>query len=404
MKISLFRKIDYWVGIPLCLLFSGLDYILKLFYFKRKKTEPVKKVLFIKFSELGAVILAYPLLKRIKDNFPGADLYFVTSEKNKGIFVILGGVIPDENIFTIRENSIWLFMADTFRMVFNLRKKNIDVVFDLEFFSRFSAILAYLSKAHKKIGFYRYTFEGLYRGNFFSHKIQYNPLNHVSKTYLSLSQVINVENKETPELEERFNDYERSFPKYVSEEKARERIEEKLNELGISAGKRIFLINPGEIILPIRNWPLENFVSLSSKILGSEDNCIVIIGTHAAAERTELILKRIANPRCVSLIEQINLAELMELFGNSYALISNDCGLAHLATLTSIKKFIIFGPESPHVFGPLGDNNYIIYSNWLCSPCFSVLNHRNSACVNNKCLEAITPENVYVLIQESLRH
>lgn len=398
------RRIDYWGGILVCFLLSGWHYFSKLIYSKKKVTKPINKALFIKFSELGAVILAYPLLKRIKDIFPNTELYFVTFEKNKGIFAILGGVIPEENIFTIRENSIWLFMADTFKTITNLRRKKIDAVFDLEFFSRFSAILAYLSKAPKTIGFYRYTFEGLYRGNFLSHKIQYNPLNHISKTYLLLSRVINAENKETPELEERISNYELIFPKYVSEEKARGRIEEKLNELGISAGKRIFLINPGEMVLPIRNWPLENFISLSSKLLECEDNCIIIIGTHAAAEKSELILKKIANPRCRSLIEQINLGELMELFGNSYALICNDCGLAHLATLTSIKKFIIFGPENPHVFSPLGDNNYIIYSNWPCSPCFSVLNHRNSACANNKCLKAITPENVYELVQESLRH
>ncbi len=404
MKINLVRRIDYWAGVPVCFLLSGWNYISKLIYAKKAGIRPVNKVLFIKLSELGAVILAYPLLKRIKDNFPNTDLYFVTFEKNKGVFAILGGVIPDENIFTIRENSMWLFMADTFRTVMKLRQKKIDVVFDLEFFSRFSSILAYLSKAPKKIGFYCYSFEGLYRGNFLSHKVQYNPLNHISKTYLSLSRLINAENKETPELEERVSDYELIFPKYVSEEKERERITKELNELGISAGKRIFLINPGEMILPIRNWSLENFVILSRKLLEDEENCIVIIGTNVAAEKSELILKRIANPRCVSLIEQTSLEELMELFGNSYALISNDCGLAHLAMLTSIKKFIIFGPESPHVFGPLGNNNYIIHSNWPCSPCFSVLNHRNSACVNNKCLAAITPENVYALIQESLKH
>lgn len=54
------------------------------------------------------------------------------------------------------------------------------------------------------------------------------------------------------------------------------------------------------------------------------------------------------------LIEQTELKELMELFCTANALISNDCGLTDLATLTSISKFIIFGPESPQIFPSWG--------------------------------------------------
>ena len=83
-------------------------------------------------------------------------------------------------------------------------------------------------------------------------------------------------------------------------------------------------------------------------------------------------------------------------------LISNDFGLAHLAMLTTIKEFIIFGPESPEIFRSLKKDANIIYSNWPCSPCLSVFNHRNSACRDNKCLKAIEPNDVYELIKNSL--
>ena len=60
----------------------------------------------------------------------------------------------------------------------------------------------------------------------------------------------------------------------------------------------------------------------------------------------------ISNSRCMDFTGKTSLEELMELFLISEALISNDCGLVHLAMLTKIKKFILFGPESPQVFGP----------------------------------------------------
>ena len=54
------------------------------------------------------------------------------------------------------------------------------------------------------------------------------------------------------------------------------------------------------------------------------------------------------------------------------------------------------------VYGPLGENTWIIYSGLPCSPCLSVFNHRNSICKDNKCLKKIKPNEVYELIEPHL--
>jgi ADP-heptose:LPS heptosyltransferase len=403
MNIKLMRSLDYWLGLPLCFVLSNLNCILKLAPYRKKDSLPVRNALFIKLSELGAIILAYPLLRRLKEEYCSAELFFVTFEKNRSIFALLEGIVPEKNILTIRDDSIFAFALDTMRIIKKLRHRKIDIVFDLEFFSRFSAILTYLVKAGKRIGFYRYTFEGLYRGELLTHKIQYNPLSHMSKTFLSLSQAIKKESKSTPELDEGLNEKEIIFPKYVSKKEIKENLYNKLNSSALNKTKRLFLLNPGEGILPLREWPLENFITLSQLILKNSNNSIIIVGTEGAVRKGELILEAVNNSNCINFIGKTSLEELMELFETADALISNDCGLAHLAMLTTIKKFIIFGPESPQVFGPLGHNNWIIYSNWPCSPCLSVLNSRNSACQDNVCLKVIRPEYVYELIGNSLK-
>ena len=397
------RKIDYWLGIPCCFLITALKYILKLFSLKSKKDKPVKKILFVKFLELGAIILAYPLLKQLKSSYPSAELFFVTFYKNKDIFHLLQDIIPDNHVLVIREKPR-LFILDTFLVIKRLRKEKIDIVFDLEFFSRFSALFSYLVKSEKIIGFYHYSFEGLYRGNLLTHKIQYNPLNHITKNYLSFSFVIEQAEKTSPQMERKVTNDRVTFPLYTSNNQIRKRLLFKLKDLGvnIAEGKdRIFLINPGEGILPLREWPIENFIYLSKLILEERKHYIVIVGTEGAEKKARDMLKNINNPRCVSLVNQTELDELMELFVISDSLISNDCGLAHLAMLAPIRKFILFGPESPQVFGPLAPNSYPVYSNWSCSPCLSVLNHRDSACEDNQCLKIINPEYVYNLILEN---
>ena len=398
MNVDKARKIDYWLGIPLCFLLSIPGYFFKILRIKPKPDKAPEKIVFIKLSELGAIVLSYPLLSRIKKEYPSAELFFLTFEKNKGIFKLFDGMIEDNNILTIRETTPLVFVLDTLKVIWKLRKKGIDIIFDLEFFSRFSAIISYLSGSKKRVGLHHYTFEGLYRGSLLTHKMQYNPLNHVSKTYLSFAQVVSADFKDHPELDSAIIEKELVFPEYASKIKIKESIEKKLNNAGIGIKRRIFLLNPGEGVLPLREWPLDSFISLSNLILQDNSNYVLTIGTEGATKKSGLMRGAISNSRCIDFTGKTSLEELMELFLISEALISNDCGLVHLAMLTGIKKFILFGPESPQVFGPIGKNNHIIYSNWPCSPCLSALNHRRSLCGDNKCLKIINPKTVYQLI------
>lgn len=406
MNIEFMRYIDRWLGMPLCLLLSGLNFISRIMRFSfRIKSEIIapQKILFIKLSEMGAIVLTYPLLKRIKEEYPSAEIFFLTFEKNRSIFKLLKGVVPDRNVLTIQEESFWLFLLDTFKIAGKIRKERIDIIFDLDFFSRFTAILTYVSNADVRIGFYRYTFEGLYRGNLLTHNIQYNPLIHISRLYLSLLQVVKKEKKNTPELEGIVKDKELTLPEFVSTAEIGKRVEDKLGECGANKEDRLFLINPGEGTLPLREWPSENFIVLSKKLLEDSNNRAIIIGTKDAFKKADLLFRAVNNERCINLVGQTSLLELLELFNIADALISNDCGLAHLASLTPIQKFIIFGPESPHIFSPLGKNKQIIYSGLPCSPCLSILNHRSSACKDNKCLKVIRPDDIYALIRNVLR-
>lgn len=401
MTTKLMRHIDYWLGIPLCLLLTGIKYIKKFIAFKKKKTTIPQRILFIKLSEMGSIILGRPFINKIKNEYLKTEIYFLTFEKNKSLFEILDGV-PYCNILTIREEKIHLFILDTLRVIKKIRREKIDIVFDLEFFSRFAAILTYLSGAPKRIGFHRYTMEGLYRGNLLTHKVQYNPLLHISKSYLSLWQTGKRDKKTTPELKETIEDKEIFLPRFISSEEAKRQIWSKLKKLGIDERARLLLINPGEGNIPLREWPLENFIALVKMLLEDIANFIIIIGTQEIAEKAELVCSSVNNKRCLDLANKTTLSEVLSLFNISEALITNDCGLAHLASLTSIKKFIFFGPESPQIFSPLGDNARIIYSNLACSPCLSAFNHRRSACKDNQCLKRIRPDEVYELIRANL--
>lgn len=402
MTIHLMRRVDYFLGIPICFFLTIIKCFSGVFIFRRKEGKIRKRALIIKLSEMGSIVLASPFIKKIEEEYSAQNTFFLTFESNKTLFQIFG-LIPDENILTISDNSVFLFIRDTLRAVNRIRREKIDIVFDLELFCRFTAILSYLSSAPRKVGFYPYYVEGLYRGEFLTHKIQYNCRIHMSKSYLALWQAAKEPLKNTPPLAEQILDNEISLPKIIAAKEVKSAWD-KLKELSpeINYKNRLLLLNPGEGKIPLREWPLENFIALAGKLLEDEKNYIIIIGFQMISKKTQILCKSVNNERCRDLSNKTSLTELFDLYGISTLLVTNDGGLAHLASLSPIKKFVFFGPESPHLYSPLGNNTQIIYSDLPCSPCFSAFNHRESACRDNKCLQAIKVDDVYKLIEQHL--
>ena len=121
-------------------------------------------------------------------------------EKNRASVDILN-LVPRENVLTIREKSLGSFLADVIKTVVRMHRERIDVVFDLELFTRVTAILTYLSGAPVRVGFHKFRMEGLYRGNLHTHKIQYNFQQHISKSFLSFLDVLRYPAKDWPSLD-----------------------------------------------------------------------------------------------------------------------------------------------------------------------------------------------------------
>ena len=154
MSNELMRKIDYLLGSPLCFILDTIGYIFKpIFFFKKNNVNKeskvnLKKILFIKLSEMGSIILAYPLIEQVKKELPKADMFFLTFNKNRSAVEVLN-ILPSGNILTIKDESPFLFIISTLKIILRLRRDKIDMIFDLELFSRFTAILTHLSHASK---------------------------------------------------------------------------------------------------------------------------------------------------------------------------------------------------------------------------------------------------------------
>ncbi len=400
MKFDTAKLIDRWIGVPACLLFSIFEAGRRLFFFKEEvPSATVGRVLVIGLSEMGSNILAYSAIQKIKTSYPQALVYFLVFEENKEAIALLGNIEP-EKILAIRNTNLRTLFVDTLRFLKAARREAIDTVIDMELFSRYSSMLSYLSRARRRVGFHGYSIAGLYRGHLHTHQVQFNPHEHISKNFLALVKALTADPQDQPLLKVSLEACDLDFPDFNVEAGAKERMWDRLRHEapGMTNKHKIVLINPDTMTrLPLRRWPLGNYVELAERLLKEPDVYVISIGigSHNAT-------LNIQSERHINWIGKTSLRELIDLCSISKVLVSHDSGAVHLASVTTIATVVMFGPETPLLYSPLNQNNEVITRNLFCSPCFSPFNNRTSSCRDNACMKAITVDEVFDAVKRKL--
>jgi len=402
MHIDTMRFVDRWAGMPLTFF---LTLLMKLHRLVRPQ-PPVapRHILFLELSEMGSTILVDPALRKMRSRRE-CELYFAIFHKNRASLDLLG-TIPATNIFTLRESNILLLLLDTLRFLFWTRKNRIDTVIDLELFSRFTALLTGASGAVNRVGFYSFHNEGLYRGELLTHRVLYNPHIHIAKNFIALVNALLCNRSELPFSKEAVDDDEIRLPVLdfsPEEQKAIHGLIQDRAPLYDRNRHRLVLINPNASeLLPQRRWMPERYDGLIDNILAeAEDILVLITGAPGERQEAEAMCGRTGSNRCINFAGATPLQQLPVLYSMAELMVTNDSGPGHFSSITRLPTFVLFGPETPALYGSLG-NSTPIFAGLACSPCVSAANHRKTPCTDNKCLQAITVDQVFSLVKPLL--
>ena len=399
MNPDCMRKIDRYVGIP-------VTFVATLFWkgwrlFSRPKPQTPKRILFVELSEMGSTILADPAMRKARDHCK-AELFFVIFRKNRASLKLLQ-TIPEENIFVINESGLGSIMIDVFRFWRWARRHRLDTAVDLELFSRFSALLCWLSGAVNLVGFYAFHDEGLYRGGFLSHRVAYNPHIHISKNFVALVNALISPKPEFPYSKTVVSDAEIVLPVVQPSQLAILAMRAKVKSIMPhydEAAHRLVLINPNSSeLLPQRRWHPDNYLQLIRQVLARYSDVLVLItGAPSESAGASALVSSVNHERCGNLTGHLILEELPVLYTISALMVTNDSGPGHFSAITRMPTMVLYGPETPKLYGSLG-NAYSVYAGLACSPCVSATNHRKTGCTDNVCLQSITPEMVLTIAQ-----
>ena len=394
MRPQTIRIIDYWLGVPLCALLTLCRLILPA------RRPPIRKVLFLKFIEQGATVLAQDAVARATALVGRDNVYFCVFESNRAILDVLD-MVPRSNVIGIRDRGLATCLLDFLKALRTVRAAGIDTTIDMEFFSRASAIFAFLTGATTRVGLHRFNSELPYRGDLMTHRLQYNPYLHVSTQYALLVEALHHDPTDWPMLKVPLPTTpvpaRTTRPSFAPTDEETRRIRGRLTPAAAADVPRpLVLLNPNASdMLPMRRWPEDRFVELGQRMLARYPTALVVI-TGAPSEQAgaDAVCERIRSDRAISLAGRTTLRELLTLYALADAMVTNDSGPAHFASLTPLPTIVLFGPETPRLFASLSPSTVVIWKELACSPCVSVFNHRFTPCRNNVCMQSITVDEV----------
>jgi ADP-heptose:LPS heptosyltransferase len=399
---DMMRRLDCWIGIPLCwaltLLRRSRARLSAFFSVPAVQPAAPRRVLFVLLSECGSMVLADPALRSLAGDAK-VEPFLLTFEHNRPALAITG-TLPDNRIFSLRADSLFTLFTDFWRWLRWLRQCEIDSIVDLELFACLTAVLCACSGLRRRVGFHAAAGGvGRYRGDLYTHKVAYDPQQHISLNYFALADAV-LERKPAP-------DPVLPLPaQRVLQMAEVDAVQSLFSNVLPDSGEspaRMVLINPNASeLLPQRRWPVPHFLELIRLLLQRHANLnVLLIGGPSDLATTAAIAASVANPRCVDIAGRLGLPELPALFAAATVMVSNDSGPAHFAAVSDLPVVVLFGPETPTLYRPLGQAT-VLSAGLPCSPCVNVGNQRRSSCRDNRCMRSIAVDTVLAAVEAIL--
>jgi heptosyltransferase-3 len=377
MLVSTMRTVDRYAGVPLCWATGVWNDVVRV------SIPQPRTILVMKFFGLGSILLTTPFLSMLRSQFPTARVLYLSFSPN---LELLKKLPFQMERLTISTSSLKSFVIDTFRVLRYIRRAKIDVVFDLEFFSKFSTLVSVLSRATMRVGYDLPTF---WRRSNLTHPIPLDHSRHVTKVFLQQLDAFGISHRE----DIRLSQFEASVEDRISME----------HKLGIaSEGVDLIAvnINAGSTSLE-RRWDATNFFELIESLHNENPSRhFFLIGNEAERRYIERSLSAFAHLRgsVENVAGTLSVGELIALLQRSRFLLTNDSGPMHLASAVGTPVIALFGPESPQFYGPVGEAR-ILYKGIHCSPCLNVYNAKLFVCpYDARCMKEISVDEVLAAV------
>lgn len=313
----------------------------------------IKKILVISLSNLGDVILTFPVIDILKRDFPHCELSIVVGHKASALF--------DGNPHIYKVHVFDKHGSIKYKMFWTLalRREGFDLVVDL-----------------------RNTFIP------FMIKTRYRTPPHTSKV-----KSYHMKTKHLSCLKTVFDfqaEAKMSYALFIKEED-RQHVDTLLKGK-IASDQKIVVVSPGAAD-QIKRWIQDGFVELCDRLIQSYSVKIIFVGDSTDRKIAQNIIDKMKH-ESINLCGQISLTQLACVLERCFFAIVNDSGVMHMASYLDKPVLAIFGPTDPQRYGPWSSRSCVIQKKSVCPACQSP-----GKGYGHECMESISPDDVFDLIK-----
>lgn len=299
----------------------------------------MEHILVIRFSSLGDIVLAEPIIRSLRQRFPEAKLSFLTKERYADILTLFGVL---DHVYALPEDGNLQDIITT------LRHEGVSLVIDLHRNLRSGRVrraLRVRSACSRKEWWRR----------FCSVRLKWLAArpSHAVERYAAALRRLNIE---VGELAPHLSLPEEQQSWWRDEQQSR----------GVRSGYGVFAVGAAHETkaAPLALWQdiyyeLRQYYSQSPLIMGAPGEMELLSDCALALEAPKS-----------RIVAEESICRAAAVLADATFLISNDSGLAHLAAALGTPTLSLFGPTHPVLgFAPRGEKADYITVNERCSPC-----------------------------------
>jgi lipopolysaccharide heptosyltransferase II len=325
------------------------------------------RILLIKWSSLGDIILSLPALRAVKQRFPKADIALVTSRQGLEVVSRFSYV---KDFFIVKNPKGLKGLVELFAVSCNLRRFSPRLVCDLQN-NKKSHLVSFLSCARRRIGYKTKKFDFLMNEAIPGARSVVPPIQHQFRLLeaLGIKAVLDPEpiNIGQPEAE-----YAQSI----------------IKDSWAGKGQRIVGINFGASKKwQTKRWPIENIARLSD-MLALDGMRVFITGTKEDSDGAKKIIS-LSRSKPFDITGKTNIMQLIAFIKRCDVFITSDSAPMHIAAFCGIPVVALFGPTDPKRHIQDNGRFSLIYKKLKCSPCYK------PHCSHASCMKSISPEEVF---------
>lgn len=342
----------------------------------------INKILVIRFSSLGDILLATPLLRVLRKRFPAAQIDFIVKKEYADL------VRYNSHLSSVIElnDGDWRQL----RLLGNyIRRQRYDYIVDIHNslrsrYLRLVSLCWYRSVVNKRV-FARYALVH-WKRNF------YRGIVPVPDRYLATVRSLGVVD-------------DRNGLEIVVPDEIRSSVRARLAKYHLERYDRVIGFAPSARHFTKR-WPAERFVECGISLSKSVSSKILVFGGKEDGEYcgdiVHLINSTAGSRIAENLATDFTLLETAAVMDSCTAVLSNDTGLMHLAAARKCKVIAIFG-STVREFGffPYGTESAVVENTGLrCRPCTHI-GRKECPVGHFRCMKDITASDV-VSVAEKL--